>query len=95
MSNSAKRRANRVHPNRATPYASRPSQAGDFYFWAKEPKVSKNGCEISVPSSWPIIVKVEEGLASGRYCRELKMGGSAQCGLKEWSGIWKLRQKVA
>ncbi len=34
-------------------------------------------------------VFVECGAASGIYCKELSMGGSAQCGFKSWSGLWR------
>lgn len=34
------------------------------------------------------VVVVEETSAAGRLCKELKMGGSAHCGLKPWDGLW-------
>lgn len=37
-------------------------------------------------------VLVTENPASGRMCRELGMGGSAQCGLRPWSGVWIHRE---
>lgn len=54
---------------------SRPHRAGMFLFQ------SENG--------FTRTVKVEETSAAGRYCKELKMGGSSQCvGFKNWSGFW-------
>lgn len=38
----------------------------------------------------PLIpVLVTETPAAGRLCRELRMGGSAHCGLAPWSGQWE------
>ena len=34
-------------------------------------------------------VLVEETVAAGRYCRELRQGGSQQCGFQPWSGLWR------
>lgn len=34
-------------------------------------------------------VLVEDGPSSGRFCRELRMGGSMRCGFAPWSGQWR------
>jgi len=35
-----------------------------------------------------IEVLVEETLFSGRFCKQLKMGGNFQCGFSDWDGTF-------
>lgn len=54
----------------------KPSHAG-VWFWR------------ATPLSYMDQVTVEETHAAGRFCRDLRMGGSAQCpGYRDWAGLW-------
>lgn len=55
---------------------SSPSQAGVWWY-----------SPVGEIGTWREVVVVETA-ASGRYCRELKMGGHAQLGYAHWSGYW-------
>lgn len=55
-------------------FSYRPDRAGEYLF--------SDGDED------PVKVLVTESPASGRMCKELKMGGSALCGFENWSGFW-------
>lgn len=76
----------------------RPKCGGD-HFWQKGEWDSKVALHIAVGAilvgkifygTGPIIrVTVDETPASGRFCRELRQGGSAMVpGFKPWSGRW-------
>lgn len=41
-----------------------------------------------LPGRAPEVVQVTETAAAGRFCRELCMGGSQQCGFSDWKGKW-------
>lgn len=41
-----------------------------------------------LPGRVPAVVQVTETAAAGRLCRELRMGGSQQCGFSDWRGTW-------
>ncbi len=72
---------NAVTPNEhlsmiSSPSQSQPYEAGKWWFRAS-------------PAESARLVIVEETVAAGRFCRELRQGGSRQVGFAPWSGIWK------
>lgn len=67
---------------------SRPSRAGTFWHIPGTWGVLNNKEPVFFASGGGKTVLVEEAVASGRFCRELRQGGSALCGLAPWSGFW-------
>jgi len=59
------------------PVLDRPNKPGNWVYWR-----NRNDCMVET-------VKVEQTVAAGLFCKELKMGGSAQCGFKDWAGEWR------
>lgn len=63
---------------------TRPTHAGE---WEWRPKCLFYA-GVTYDGLW-MSVLVTETPAAGRLCAELRMGGSAQCGLPDWSGEWR------
>jgi len=58
------------------PVLDRPDKPGNWIYWRDRTSMVET-------------VKVEQTVASGLFCKELKMGGSAQCGFRDWAGEWR------
>lgn len=59
-----------------------PDKAGNWLFTEFWPENEDE------PQPVAKLVVVDETLSAGRLCKELQMGGHAQCGFDDWSGMW-------